>query len=172
MTPRDVCPIISNGTTARDREVTSELLLAATPCAVSRARRHTHATLCGWQLAGDLAWTVELLVSELVTNAVRCIRPGDLAGIVLRLRHLPHHLVIEVTDPDPRPPVLAAADPEADGGRGLILVDALSTLWSYFRRPAGGKTVFCVFELKEPPLSSVAVLRTATVHGSAPDGQA
>jgi hypothetical protein len=42
------------------------------------------------------------------------------------LRLLPGQVVIEVTDNDPRPPVLADAGPGAEDGRGLVIVQALS----------------------------------------------
>jgi hypothetical protein len=61
----------------------------------------------------------------------------------LTLRYQPDWLVIEVADPDATPPVLADADLDAEAGRGLMLVQALSKEWSYFRT-AAGKTVYCV----------------------------
>ena len=61
----------------------------------------------------------------------------------------PGRIVIEVSDPDPRPPVLTDAGPEAESGRGLILVQALSKEWSYFYPPTGGKTVYCTLVYHE-----------------------
>lgn len=98
--------------------------------------------------------TAELLVSELVTNAVKTVGPeteilhySDLMRverISLTLRHIPGRLIIEVFDPDPCAPLLAEADTDAESGRGLILVQALSEEWSYFFPPSGGKIVYCV----------------------------
>jgi hypothetical protein len=147
---RDDIPALEHG-------VRSDLILPALPSAAFCARRYARTVLRGWYLDETAACTVELLVSELVTNAVRCCspsagrspraEPGDLKRILLTLRYLPRHLIAEVSDPDPNPPILTEADPEAERGRGLMLVDALSTDWNYFRRPSGGKTVFCVVEL-------------------------
>jgi hypothetical protein len=39
---------------------------------------------------------------------------------------------VEVSDYDPRPPIPTAADPEHDGGRGLLLVAAVSERWGYY----------------------------------------
>ena len=51
--------------------------------------------------------------------------------------------LLERRTPDACPPVLTDADDEAESGRGLVLVDALSKEWSYFFPPGGGKVVYC-----------------------------
>src|SRR5579859_3078196 len=117
MRPRDASCLALSGSPLRDQRSTSELVLASVATAAFRARHHTRAALRGWHLDTELAWTVELLVLELATNAVRCCRrrpsrspyskPQELAGILLKLRHLPRHLMVEVTHPDPCPPVLS-----------------------------------------------------------------
>ena len=92
-------------------------------------------------------------MSELVTNAVKfagTIDASDYAGhrnaqrISFVLRHQAGQLIIEVSDPDPRPPVMAEVDGEAEGGRGLMLVQALSKEWDYYLLRTGGKVVYCV----------------------------
>ena len=98
----------------------------------------------------------ELLVSELVTNAVRFAgdpartpRYSERAGaslISLSLRHFREHLLIEVYDTDDTPPALSRPGDDAESGRGLMLVSALSKEWSYFLPPGGGKVVYCVLE--------------------------
>jgi anti-sigma regulatory factor (Ser/Thr protein kinase) len=106
-------------------------------------------------IGADTADTAELLVSELVTNAVRFAsapmpenRRTKNAGIVwLSVRHFDKELLIEVFDTDANPPVLTDAAEEAENGRGLLLVDALSREWSYFFPPGGGKVVYCVIEI-------------------------
>ncbi len=47
---------------------------------------------------------------------------------------------IEVSDPDPHPPVFAEAGGESEGGRGLMLVQALSKEWDYYLPPPAGKS--------------------------------
>jgi anti-sigma regulatory factor (Ser/Thr protein kinase) len=132
----------------------SRLDLVSLPSAPARARRHTKATLTGWQ-AGELIDTAELLVSELVTNAIRFsrrgpggqARPREVPDITVTLRLLNAELIIEVADPDPNPPVLASdvAD-DAESGRGLLITEALSREWSYHLSPDGGKVVYCVID--------------------------
>jgi anti-sigma regulatory factor (Ser/Thr protein kinase) len=105
----------------------------------------------------DTADTAELLVSELVTNAVRFAGSSASAQqysgsakpslIWLSVRHFGDGLLIEVFDTDASPPVLADADEDAENGRGLLLVDALSREWSYFFPSCGGKVVYCFIEI-------------------------
>jgi hypothetical protein len=65
--------------------------------------------------------------------------PGraDAGLIALSLRHFPGCLLIDVHDADPSPPVLSRAGDGAENGRGLVLIDTLSTQWSYFFPPDG-----------------------------------
>jgi len=108
------------------------LELAALPSAVPCARLHARHLLREWGLDG-LAETTELLTSELVTNAVQATAGyKDQSVVSLRLSTDHVRVLIEVWDADPRP--LAprhpgkdeAPAPEAEGGRGLFLVSALS----------------------------------------------
>src|SRR5215831_20164772 len=135
-------------------EAISYLELAALPTAPFWARCHTKAALHAWRQWSETIETAELLVSELVTNAINA--SGLLMGqprysdhmnverISLTLRHLPSRYVVEVSDNNPNPPVVADADIHAEDGRGLMLVQALSKEWGHFFPLAGGKTVFCV----------------------------
>jgi serine phosphatase RsbU (regulator of sigma subunit)/anti-sigma regulatory factor (Ser/Thr protein kinase) len=113
---------------------------AARPTAVRDARGRVRETLEKWGLA-DLSLVAELLVSELVTNALR-YATGDLELRLLR----DHTLVCEVWDgvyalPRPRQ---AAEDDES--GRGLQVVHRLAKRWG--ARPVGrGKVVWCELEL-------------------------
>ncbi len=113
------------------------------PCSrsVSQAREHARGRLVSWGLE-DLVDTTELLVSELVTNALRHGR-GD---IRLRLL-LDRTLVCEVWDSDLVQPRRRRARDTDEGGRGLQLVQLLSIAWGSRRTPYG-KTVW--FELALP----------------------
>ena len=105
----------------------------------------------------ETAETAELLVSELVTNAVRFVgdpmrtlRYSERANaslISLSIRHFREGVLIEVYDTDINPPVRYHADEYAESGRGLMLVEALSKEWSYFFPPGGGKVVYCFLEI-------------------------
>jgi anti-sigma regulatory factor (Ser/Thr protein kinase) len=134
------------------------LALAALPTSPFWARRYTRFFLGScWGISAETAETAELLVSELVTNAVRFAgdpaRPLRYPGrvnaslISLSLRHFPGSLLIEVHDTDSNPPVPSRADDCAENGRGLMLVSALSKEWSYFFPPDGGKVVYCFLEI-------------------------
>jgi anti-sigma regulatory factor (Ser/Thr protein kinase) len=122
------------------------------------ARRYTRFFLGSCRgIEEETAETAELLVSELVTNAVRFAGDpagprrypgrGDASLISLSLRYFPEYLLIEVHDAGSDPPVLSRADDRAENSRGLVLVDALSTGWSYFFPPDGGKVVYCLLEI-------------------------
>ena len=110
-------------------------------------------------IGADTAETAELLVSELVTNAMqfsersragpRVFRWVNAGFIWLSLRHFPESLLIEVFDTDTSPPVLAEPDDYAESGRGLMLVDALSMKWSYFFPAGGGKVVYCFIAIPQ-----------------------
>jgi anti-sigma regulatory factor (Ser/Thr protein kinase) len=132
--------------------------LATLPTSPFWARRYIRLFLGSCRGIGvDTADTAELLVSELVTNAVRFAsnpRPAKPysgrvnAGIIwLSVRHFGDGLLIEVFDTDANPPVLADAAEDAENGRGLLLVDALSKEWSYFFPSSGGKVVYCLIEI-------------------------
>jgi hypothetical protein len=145
------------GRSVRSREPGEEmscLELATLPSAPFWARRYTKAALHAWQLLPDIVDTAELLVSEMVTNAISAARaaggqepdpgPDDVERICLTLRLLPGRVVLEVFDRSQAPPVLTAAGPDSESGRGLMLIDVLSKEWGHFFPPSGGKVVFAV----------------------------
>ena len=132
--------------------------LVALPTSPFWARRYTRFFLNSCRrMSVETAETAELLVSELVTNAVRfvgdptrALRYSERANaslISLSIRHFREGLLIEVYDTDINPPVPYHADEYAESGRGLMLVEALSKEWSYFLLPGGGKVVYCFLEI-------------------------
>jgi len=133
--------------------------LATLPTSPFWARRYLRQFLGSCRGLGiDTADTAELLVSELVTNAVR-FASGPVpaqeysnrvnAGIIwLSVRHFGGGLLIEVFDTDATPPVFVDPAEDAENGRGLFIVDALSRQWSYFFPPGGGKVVYCFLEIR------------------------
>ena len=102
---------------------------------VARARARTREQLQEWRL-GDLAVTAELVVSELVTNA---LRHGT--GPVWMVLHYDGALRIEVGDASHEPPLLVPPHLDGTSGRGLALVDALAAKWGTQHHSAG-KTVW------------------------------
>lgn len=130
---------------------------AAMPSAPSLARHHAVAVLRKWDLPSDIIETTELLVSELVTNALNACGtnpmpqeidgPDAVEGISLALRLLHDRLVMEVSDNDPNPPVPALAAADSESGRGLMLIQALTKEWGFAFPPAGGKIVYGVISV-------------------------
>ncbi|WP_405736971.1 SpoIIE family protein phosphatase [Streptomyces sp. NBC_01537] len=113
---------------------------------VRRARELTRDQLAVWGLTGNISELTELLVSELVTNALRAASHE----VSLRLMRV-GKLLVEVSDDDHNLPQLRRADPNDEEGRGLTLVSHLSRRWGTSRK-AVGKVVW--FELPLPSPSS------------------
>lgn len=140
------------------------------------ARRFAGKTLDAWgvpQLADDLF----LVVSELVTNAVRHgvglaaqdpAPDGTLAAaldaaldadggfderdrpsIQVTLLRDDRHLICAVIDPSDAPPVVADVEESREGGRGLRLVEAFSQLWGWAPIRSGGKMVWAAFAVPD-----------------------
>ena len=130
----------------------TSLMLGALPSAVGCARLHARNVMREWGLVST-AETVELVVSELVTNAVRVSTGPDgrpkydpktgMQRVHLRLSSDRTHVLIEVWDQDPRLPIARAAGPDDESGRGLTLVEALCERWDCGMRPGwDGKVVW------------------------------
>ncbi|QCD58034.1 SpoIIE family protein phosphatase [Streptomyces hawaiiensis] len=122
-------------------ESVGDWTLPREPRSVGRAREYARARLLAWDME-PLVDTTELLVSELVTNALRY---GE-GEIRLRLL-LDRTLVCEVWDSGLVQPRRRRARDTDEGGRGLQLVGLLSAAWGSRRTPRG-KTVW--FELPLP----------------------
>jgi anti-sigma regulatory factor (Ser/Thr protein kinase) len=100
-----------------------------------------------WRLTG-LSDSAELLVSELVTNAVQISR-ADAQGAPVRLWLLASRarVLILVWDASPLPPVRVSSSENDENGRGLLLVETLSARWDfYFPAPPDGKVVWALLE--------------------------
>ncbi|MFF7365765.1 SpoIIE family protein phosphatase [Streptomyces sp. NPDC008125] len=112
------------------------------PAAVAGARASVESRLAAWGLEAH-TFTAALVVSELVTNAVRYSH-GDIG---LRLVLDGPTLVCEVTDDSSTAPHLRHAEADDEGGRGLSITSQISTRWGT-RPEARGKTIWA-----EVPLS-------------------
>ena len=108
------------------------------------ARRLATAALDRWESA-PAADTVELLVTELVANAV--LHAGSAPEVAVLL--LPDAIRIEVADDSPELPAPRAAGPTATSGRGMGLIEALATRWGA-ERTVSGKTVWVEVERPKP----------------------
>ncbi|MFJ6350955.1 SpoIIE family protein phosphatase [Streptomyces sp. NPDC092046] len=112
----------------------------ADPAAVGQVREAAAARLRAWDL-DELVFTTELVLSELVTNAIRY------AGGPVEVRLIrAGRLICEVSDPSATHPRMRRARLTDEGGRGLYLVAQLTTRWGsrYSRR---GKTIWAEQEL-------------------------
>ncbi|SHK57024.1 ATP-binding protein [Actinacidiphila paucisporea] len=113
---------------------------------VGEARHDLRFVLHAWSL-GDLAERAELILSELLTNAVRHTDPSPDREIETRYELLPAGVRIEVHDADERWPTRQDTAADAETGRGLALVDALtSASWGVSTREGIGKLVWAVVE--------------------------
>jgi len=135
-----------------------QISLAAVLTAVGCSRLFVRHVLERWRILQDHIETAELLTSELVTNAVQATgilesHPlygdiyADVKLIGIRLLLFEHSIVIEVWDTSPKPPKLRSQIPNAEGGRGLFLVESISTRWSYYYPRNEGKVVWCELSL-------------------------
>ena len=125
------------------------LPLGALPTAPGCGRAWTRQVLREWGL-DRLADDTELLVSELTTNALQASAPVADAAIGLWLASDCERAVILVWDPSPQPPTPAKPGQDAEDGRGLLLVQALSFQWGWYfpasTSPGGhvGKVVWAI----------------------------
>jgi anti-sigma regulatory factor (Ser/Thr protein kinase) len=115
-----------------------------------------------WAMA-DIAENVTLVVSELVTNAVVASTDANgrpkytnssvgLPVVHVRLRSDHMRIVIEVWDSSPNTPEAKQPEPEAESGRGLLLVEALSERWGWQHVPGWpGKVVWAELRIAQHP---------------------
>ena len=138
-------------TTHSPNQLMDTIKLAAVVTAVACAREFVGQTLKLWHLSA-LSEKATLLVSELVTNAVRSTGSTDpepdlavLAGVPyvqVQVNSVGRAVRVEVWDASQQLPVVQRQDPDAEGGRGLFLVQALSDRWGSYLPATGGKVVW------------------------------
>ncbi|WP_399893410.1 SpoIIE family protein phosphatase [Streptomyces sp. BBFR51] len=109
--------------------------LSPDPALVARARELVTHQLAEWDL-DDMAFSTELIVSELVTNAIRYAH----GPVGVRLVN-DHRLVCEVSDPSQSQPHLRRARLSDEGGRGLFLIAQFCHRWGSRYTP-NGKTIW------------------------------
>jgi anti-sigma regulatory factor (Ser/Thr protein kinase) len=130
----------------REWPLRSFMDLGALPSAVPCARLHARLLLQEWRLAG-MSQDVELLVSELVTNRLQASRSvRHISPIRMWLLSDTSRVLILVWDASPQRPVLMDTGADAESGRGLLLVDAISHEWGWYatQETGGGKVVWAL----------------------------
>ena len=113
-------------------------MLNAHPTSVGAARRFVRDVLMSRQVADGVVDTVELLTSEVVTNAIIHGRSGphlavEVGDSVIR---------VAVRDLSPAVPVRQLSRPDAVSGRGVVIVEELASAWGVERERNGSKRVW------------------------------
>ncbi len=114
---------------------------------VSTIRANLRATLLDWQLAPTMSGSAELLLSELCTNV---IRHTESTGLGVRLECSADgvlHVAVQQGQPDAASPHalrVFSAEPDANHGRGLQIIDALASEWGTYRSKQTTTTWFTV----------------------------
>ena len=129
----------------------SSIRLNAIPQAVAATRLFVRHNLTLWSLEEHVE-TVALIMSELATNAVMASHANnpqatDKLVIGAQLRAIEASLFVEVYDRTSAAPVRRNPDQDAEGGRGLLLVDVLAKQWNVYRPSVGGKIVWAELPL-------------------------
>ena len=116
------------------------------PASVAAARHFVAASLASWR-PGEQAQVAVLLASELVTNAIVHSgphRPSD--EIAVTVNTTDGLARIEVRDNAPGAPELRVTSVDSHSGRGLLLIDALSSRWGFARSGRGNAVWFEISE--------------------------
>ncbi|MFJ7125746.1 SpoIIE family protein phosphatase [Streptomyces sp. NPDC098101] len=133
--PADDVALLVARTHALDPDHVATMDLPSDPAAVSGARRFASDVLEAWGLE-ELSFTTELVVSELVTNAIRYGRSPARLRLILQST-----LICEVSDASSTSPHLRRARISDEGGRGLLLVAQLTERWGT-RHSREGKVIW------------------------------
>ncbi|MCM3301732.1 ATP-binding protein [Streptomyces pseudogriseolus] len=118
-----------------------ETVLAPELARVSDARRSASAVLRLWDVGKPLADDVQLVVSELVANAME----HGSGWVALRFAETAGNLTVEVTDANHVPARMRCSKPDDPRGRGLVIVAALAQKWGVSEN---GRTTWARFILE------------------------
>lgn len=98
-------------------------------------------------ITGMANQVLELLSSELLANAV--LHGPDDGPIGVQLRHTTEVVRVSVSDGNHRSPVVLHNEPEAPNGRGMAIVEAMSSRWGIETHEDGSKTVWYELDLDD-----------------------
>ena len=113
-------------------------MLTAHPTSVGAARRFVRDVLMSRQVSAGVVHTVELLTSEVVTNAIVHGRSGPQLAVEVG----DHVVRVAVQDLSPELPVRRLGHPDDVSGRGVIIVEELASSWGVEREQNGSKQVW------------------------------
>lgn len=117
-----------------------DLSFEAEPSEVAGLRRVLRLHLTLWGLP-ELVEAAQICVTELTSNVIKHVGVGTPATLAVSMSGT--RLRIELRDPDARAlPTLLSAECEAESGRGMVLVDAVTDQWGVILR-ADSKVVWC-----------------------------
>lgn len=125
---------------------------------VAKARRFVREKLIGRGYDAEVMDDVELLVSELLTNAIiHTFSKFD--GVTLLLAIRPHVIHVEIADSGSSSVPQMRKSPEGgrangEGGRGLLIVETLASTWGDFRDDYGRVVWFEINTKSSPALGS------------------
>lgn len=119
--------------------------IASEPSLVPDVRHSVRAVVAIWG-SPELAERLELLASELVSNAVR---HGGGHDVTVLLKVQGGTALLEVADHSDAEPIAHHAGDDDEGGRGLALVSLLSDAWGWHPAESGGKTVWASLAVSE-----------------------
>jgi len=105
---------------------------------VRTARRFVRDVLEDNAVADEVVETVELLTSEVITNAL--VHARSAPELAVRVRR--EMVRVEVVDVSPVVPIRRAIDTDALSGRGIAIVESLASQWGVADLSAQGKTVW------------------------------
>ncbi len=143
------------------------LVFGALEAVVPSARAHLRQFLGRWGTA-ELGQDAAVVLSELVTNAIAAsaaLWPAE-ASVLVWLGSDGDRVLVVVGDASPRPPMRLTLEPDAEGGRGLALVEALSSRWGWHPASIAGllKVVWAEWRLPAGagPLSGISATGPAS----------
>ncbi|MCC2336296.1 ATP-binding protein [Cellulomonas wangsupingiae] len=124
-----------------------EVVLTAERTTPRQARHWVMRAVAGAGVGGASNQVIELLTGELVTNAVIHGPAGEPVRVAVRVDG--YVVRVAVTDRGGGVPQVRHPEPTAASGRGMALVEALSTVWGSARLPDGGTTVWFEVDTEE-----------------------
>ena len=113
-------------------------MLSPHPTSVGAARRFVRDVLMSRQVADPVVETVELLTSEVVTNAIIHGRSGPVLAVAVN----EHAVRVAVGDVSPEVPVRRIGRLDDVSGRGVIIIEELASAWGVERERNGSKRVW------------------------------